>query len=93
MAGQIPRPCSKNLTVMATDSCLRIKHWLMGLGLLIVVAAVVLAGKQHRMADTMHYQVQPVKKGDLVITVTATGNLETNNQVEVAASCPASSRR
>ena len=61
----------------------RVMRWLMGLGLLIVVAAFILAGRQHRMADTMHYQVQPVERGDLVITVTATGNLEATNQVEV----------
>lgn len=61
----------------------RIKRWRMGTGLLLIVAVFALAGNHRRAAGTTHYQIQPVQKGDLVITVTATGNLEATNQIEV----------
>jgi HlyD family secretion protein len=61
----------------------RFKRLVIGSGLLLIAAAFILAGNHRRAAGTMHYQIQPVQKGDLVITVTATGNLEATNQVEV----------
>ena len=84
MSDNNPPAAKQTLAQMKTQhGRRRVKRWLMGLGLLIAVSAFILAGRHHRMADTMHYQVEAVQKGDLVITVTATGNLEATNQVEV----------
>jgi len=61
----------------------KLKRWLV-LGL--AAAAVIFAGMKFLGAKngaTMEYTTKPVEKGGLTITVTATGNLEPINQVEV----------
>ncbi len=56
-------------------------------GLVIAVLLVVGGGTvvfvQQRQTDGIIYQARPVEQGDLVITVTATGNLAATNQVEI----------
>ena len=84
MSDNNPPSAKETLAQMKTShGRKRIKRWLIGLGLLLIVAAFILVGNHHRTAGTTHYQMQAVQKGDLVITVTATGNLEATNQVEV----------
>ena len=61
----------------------RFKRWLAGAILLMVVIAIVGVKKLSGPADDMHFNTQPVQMGDLKITVTATGNLEATNQVDV----------
>ena len=61
----------------------RLKRWLMwGLALvvLLIVGALWLAG---RKTDTLRYVTQPVKRGNLVVTVSATGTLDPIKEVDV----------
>jgi len=54
--------------------------------LVLVVLAAVFAGVKFmgaRSSPTLEYITKPVEKGDLTITVTATGNLEPINRVDV----------
>lgn len=51
--------------------------------LILVVAAIVLVSRLGSNADTVEYKTQAGKQGSLTITVSATGNLEPTNQVEV----------
>lgn len=54
-------------------------------GIPVLIAVVVLglwAGGNG--ADTVSFKTQPVQRGDLVVTVSATGNLEPKNQVDVS---------
>jgi HlyD family secretion protein len=51
------------------------------IALLIVAALYLLFGRNHTKATT--YVTQPVKRGDVTVTVTATGNLEPRNQVDI----------
>jgi HlyD family secretion protein len=64
----------------------RRRRWRRGLalgvgGLLIVIA--VMAWIMASNNGTPQYQTQEARRGDLTVTVTATGNLEPTNQVEV----------
>jgi len=69
--------------VAAANGRKRLKRVLLGSGvLLLIVAATALIGWPGAKQVTS-YQTRPVKTGDLEITVTATGNLEATNQVEV----------
>lgn len=61
----------------------RLKQWTAAAVLIFIAAGLLTAGSLHGRADSLHYQTQPVHFGDLEITVTATGNLEATNQVEV----------
>jgi HlyD family secretion protein len=61
----------------------RLVRWLVIVVMLLVTGAIVLVWYQRRGGDAVGYQTQPVEQGDLVITVTATGNLAATNQVEV----------
>jgi HlyD family secretion protein len=59
------------------------KGWL-GLSLLLVsVAVTLLAWVRSDNASVPSYRTQPVERGSLVVTVTATGTLEPINQVDV----------
>lgn len=62
----------------------RLKLFL-GLAVLICLTLTVLAiaGNFGETEKAIQFRTQPVKTGDLKITVTATGNLEATNQVEV----------
>lgn len=54
--------------------------------LVFIVLAAVFAGVKFmgaKSGPTMEYITKPAEKGDLIITVTATGNLEPINQVDV----------
>jgi HlyD family secretion protein len=60
----------------------RARRWLVaGAGLLAAVGLV--AWMQADDSKVPTYKTSPVEKGDLVVTVTATGNLEPINQVDV----------
>ncbi|MDX9820134.1 MAG: efflux RND transporter periplasmic adaptor subunit, partial [Desulfococcus multivorans] len=63
------------------------KHFVKkGLILLVLVLAVIFAGMKFLSAKNgaaVKYITKPLERGDLTITVTATGNLEPINQVEV----------
>jgi len=61
----------------------RRRAWIAGVGLMLTIAAVAALSVLHKGSDGMQYQTQPVHVGNLSITVTATGNLEATNQVEV----------
>jgi len=61
----------------------RIKGWIVA-GLLVLSAALVWGlWDMRKGAAEVRYRTQPVKKGDLTVTVTATGNLQPTNRVEV----------
>ncbi len=47
------------------------------------VAAIVVPRFRNSSADTTHYTTQPVKRGDLLVTVSATGTLEPIKKVDV----------
>lgn len=57
------------------------------IGILVVVAAVLtlwlVARDRKGVADGIHYETEPVTRGDLVETVTATGTLVPVNEVEI----------
>ena len=53
------------------------------IALIVLVAAGLLLSRMGSNANTVEYKTQNVKKGDLTITVSATGNLEPTNQVDV----------
>jgi HlyD family secretion protein len=60
------------------------RHRLFLLVLVAGMAAVtVLIVNPRQQANEIRYQTRPVQQGDITITVTATGNLEATNQVEV----------
>ena len=61
----------------------RRRAWIVGLGLMLTIAAVAALSVLQKGSDSMQYQTQPVHVGNLSVTVTATGNLEATNQVEV----------
>lgn len=60
------------------------KRWIMW-GLLVLVAAVILIlfSNSNHHAETLQFKTQSVSRGDLTVTVSATGNLEPTNQVDV----------
>jgi HlyD family secretion protein len=60
-----------------------IRRWLVVLLLMAAVAAAVLMLKMSHSADDFKYTTQEVRSGDLLVTVTATGNLEPTNKVDV----------
>ena len=58
-------------------------RWLLGVLLLGLVGVGVLLWYPSTNQSALRYKTLPVTKGDLTITVTATGNLEPTNQVDV----------
>ena len=61
----------------------RLRRLLAGAGLILIAASAATVWAFHGKADTMHFQTRSVQHGNLIVTVTATGNLEATNQVEV----------
>ena len=58
-------------------------RWLLGVGLVVAVIAGILLWKPVSDQTRLRYKTLPLETGDLTITVTATGNLEPTNQVDV----------
>jgi HlyD family secretion protein len=69
--------------VAATGSRRRRRYWIAGALAGVVVIVLVLAGSLRGANDAVRYRTEPVRKGSLVITVSATGNLAATNEVEV----------
>lgn len=61
----------------------RRRAWMAGLSLVLVMATVAAVWAFRGEDGVQRYQTQPVQQGRLSITVSATGNLEATNQVEV----------
>ncbi|MBN2124739.1 MAG: efflux RND transporter periplasmic adaptor subunit [Deltaproteobacteria bacterium] len=61
----------------------RLKVWLILALLLIGALTTGLVLKPAKKTDGTQYRTQQVRRGDLVVSVTATGTLEPTNQVEV----------
>lgn len=61
----------------------RLGLWVGGVALLLALAGGVFFFLARDTADAVAYRQQAVGKGDLTITVTATGTLEPTNQVDV----------
>ena len=60
-----------------------LKQWLTLATLALVAMALMIIWKTAGKANSMQYKIQEVQRGDLTVTVTATGNLEPTNQVDV----------
>ena len=60
-----------------------LKRWLALAMLALVAIAVMIIWKTAGKASSMQYRIQEVQRGDITVTVTATGNLEPTNQVDV----------
>ena len=60
-----------------------LKQWLIIALLAIVGGTSAVVWKMVEVSDSMQYQTQKVQRGNLTMTVTATGNLEPTNQVDV----------
>ncbi|MGD8835920.1 MAG: efflux RND transporter periplasmic adaptor subunit [Desulfobacteraceae bacterium] len=61
----------------------RLIRWIAGIFLVVAIGAVAVAGNLRGGADPVRFQTEPVRSGNLEVTVTATGNLEATNQVDV----------
>ncbi len=67
----------------SSDRKKRLKHWF--IAALLVIAGVIgtVAWKGTKNSNSVQYLTQKVQRGDLIVTVTATGALEPTNQVDV----------
>jgi len=75
---------SKTLGVGKRRSLLsRIIRLIILIGLLGGIAAVAVTRLRNENTDTTRYTTQPVKRGDLLVTVSATGTLEPIKKVDV----------
>ncbi len=61
-----------------------LKKWLIWGGILLLPALALLLWNSSRATDTVRFKTQPAKRGNLTVTVTATGNLAPTNQVNVS---------
>lgn len=59
------------------------KWWLIVAFLAIAGVTTAVVWKRTEKSNSMQYQTEKAQRGDLTVTVTATGNLEPTNQVEV----------
>lgn len=66
---------------------IRGKRWKRWLGFAILALAVVISfiviRKSHGNTETVTYETKDVQKGNLTVSVTATGNLEPTNEIDV----------
>jgi HlyD family secretion protein len=63
---------------------LLIRRWLWtGIAAIVLIVAAVFVWARGDRAGFIHYVTQPVTRGDLQVTVSATGNLVPTNQVQV----------
>lgn len=77
-------PVEKTLTDMAAASGRRRRRaWIALSGLFVIIAALAALSLFGEEKSALRYQTQVVRQGRLSVTVTATGNLEATNQVEV----------
>jgi len=64
------------------------KKWKKRLILMALLAVVFLGGMilwtRHQVSNGMAYKTQEAKRGDILVTVTATGTLKPRNQVEIS---------
>ncbi len=58
-------------------------QWISGIIILLIVATALIYWFNFRQINTIQYKTEVVKRGNLVIKVTATGNLEPVNTVEI----------
>jgi len=62
----------------------RVLRWVGGLAVVAVLLAVVLAAMRSKANEaTVRYQTEPITRGTLRVTVSATGNLQPINKVDV----------
>ncbi|MBN1829306.1 MAG: efflux RND transporter periplasmic adaptor subunit [Deltaproteobacteria bacterium] len=61
----------------------RLKRWLVWGAAVIALAALLIFWMWGAKAETVQFKTQKAQRGDLTITVGATGNLEPTNQVDV----------
>ena len=61
----------------------RVIRWLMWCVAIAVVSAAGILWLTRNKADSVQYETQPVRRGDLVVTVSATGTLEPIKEVDV----------
>ncbi len=61
----------------------RLIRWAAGAGVASIITAVLFAWSLGGRNGTVDYHTQPVRRGDLMLTVVATGNLQATNQVQV----------
>ncbi len=61
----------------------RVKLWALVGALALLAAVAVIIWTKANNANPIEYKTQEVQRGDLTVTVTATGNLEPTNQVDV----------
>ncbi len=69
--------------VKASGSRRRLKYWIIAACLLLIAAGAAVAVTLRSTGNDTNYETHTMAKGNLQITVTATGNLEATNQVEV----------
>ena len=67
----------------SSDRKKRLKWWLMVALLVIASVTGIVVWKGTKNSNAMQYLTQKVQRGDLIVTVTATGALEPTNQVDV----------
>ena len=58
-------------------------RWLWSGVILLAIAAAIFAAVRMRSAETPVYVTEPVRRGPLLVTVTATGTLQPTNQVDI----------
>ncbi len=67
----------------SSDRKKHLKRWLIVALLAIAGVTSVVVWKGTKKSNSIQYQTQKVQRGDLTVTVTATGTLEPTNQVDV----------
>ena len=67
----------------SSDRKKHMKRWLIVALLAIAGLTSAVVWKGTKKSNSMQYQTQKVQRGDLIVTVTATGALEPTNQVDV----------
>jgi len=61
----------------------RLKRWLLPIAGVLIILAIVVIARNYKGEQPVQYQTQKVQQGELIVTVTATGNLEPTNNVNV----------
>ena len=59
------------------------KRWFLWVFTIIAIGIAVFIWKQNSSSNTIQYKTQAAGKGNLTVTVTATGNIQPTNKVEV----------